>query len=142
MPLLAGYSASKAALQSLTQALRATLAKSGITVIEMYPGPVDTDLAKGIPLEKVTPEYAATNIVRRIEQGQSYIFPDPMALQIEHLWAQTARVGGRDADRRLVGGFHETASLIAARACTFRPKSPGDNGAAVLRAPGGERLRI
>jgi len=29
VPLLAGYSASKAALQSLTQALRATLAESG-----------------------------------------------------------------------------------------------------------------
>jgi NAD(P)-dependent dehydrogenase (short-subunit alcohol dehydrogenase family) len=91
VPLLAGYSASKAALQSLTQALRGTLAKSGITVIGVYPGPVDTDLAKGIPLEKVTPEYAATNIVRGIENGDTYIFTDPMALQIEHLWAHDGR---------------------------------------------------
>jgi NAD(P)-dependent dehydrogenase (short-subunit alcohol dehydrogenase family) len=91
VPLLAGYSASKAALQSLTQALRATLARSGITVIGIYPGPVDTDAAKNIPLEKVTPEHAATNIVRGIERGDAYIFPDPMALQIEHLWAHDAR---------------------------------------------------
>ena len=91
VPLLAGYSASKAALQSLTQALRGTLAKSGITVIGIYPGPIDTDLAKGIPLEKSTPEHAAINIVRGIEKGDSYIFPDPMALQIEHLWAQESR---------------------------------------------------
>lgn len=91
VPLLAGYSASKAALQSLTQALRGTLAKSGITVVGIYPGPIDTDLAKGIPLEKSTPEHAAINIVRGIEKGDSYIFPDPMALQIEHLWAHESR---------------------------------------------------
>jgi NAD(P)-dependent dehydrogenase (short-subunit alcohol dehydrogenase family) len=91
VPLLAGYSASKAALQSLTQALRATLAKSGITVVGIYPGPIDTDLAKGIPLEKSTPEHAAINIVRGIEKGDSYIFPDPMALQIEHLWTHESR---------------------------------------------------
>jgi NAD(P)-dependent dehydrogenase (short-subunit alcohol dehydrogenase family) len=91
VPLLAGYSASKAALQSLTQALRGTLAKSGITVIGIYPGPIDTDLAKGIPLEKSTPEHAAKNIVRGIEDNQTYIFPDPMALQIEQLWATNGR---------------------------------------------------
>ncbi len=91
VPVLAGYSASKAALQSLTQALRGTLAKSGITVVGIYPGPVDTDLAKGIPLDKVTPEQVAANIVKGIEEGQTYIFPDPMALQIEQLWATNGR---------------------------------------------------
>ena len=91
VPVLAGYSASKAALQSLTQALRGTLAKSGITVVGIYPGPVDTDLAKGIPLEKVSPEHAAANIVQGLEQGQNYIFPDAMALQVEQLWATDGR---------------------------------------------------
>lgn len=91
IPVAAGYSVSKAALQALTQALRGTLEKSGITVLGIYPGPVDTDLAKNIPLDKVTPEHAAINIVRGIEQGQAYIFPDPMALQVEHLWAHDGR---------------------------------------------------
>jgi NAD(P)-dependent dehydrogenase (short-subunit alcohol dehydrogenase family) len=91
VPLLAGYSVSKAALQSLTVALRGTLAKSGITVTGIYPGPVDTDMAKGIPLEKVTTEHAATNIVRGLENGDTHIFPDPMALQVEHLWAHDGR---------------------------------------------------
>jgi NAD(P)-dependent dehydrogenase (short-subunit alcohol dehydrogenase family) len=91
VPVLAGYSASKAALQSLTQALRGTLAKSGVSVIGIYPGPVDTDLAKGIPLEKVTPEHAAANIVRGLEKGDTSIFPDPMAMQVEHLWATNGR---------------------------------------------------
>ncbi|HEY4253891.1 MAG TPA: SDR family oxidoreductase [Roseomonas sp.] len=91
VPALAGYSASKAALQSLTQALRGTLAPSGVTVIGIYPGPVDTDLAKAIPLEKATPEHAAAQIVRGLEQGQTHIFPDPTALQIEQLWATDGR---------------------------------------------------
>lgn len=91
VPLLAGYSASKAALQSLTQALRGTLEKSGIAVLGIYPGPIDTDLAKGIPLDKSTPELAAFNIVRGLAEGQTHIFPDPMAQQIEHLWATDGR---------------------------------------------------
>jgi NAD(P)-dependent dehydrogenase (short-subunit alcohol dehydrogenase family) len=90
-PRLASYSASKAALQSLTQSLRATLKQSGITVIGIYPGPIDTALAKVIPLEKATPEHAAKNIVQGLEKGDTYIFPDPMALQIEQLWTTDGR---------------------------------------------------
>ena len=86
VPMLAGYSASKAALQSLTVGLRGTLAKSGITVVGIYPGPIDTDLAKGVPLEKVSAEHAAINIVRGLAEGQTSIFPDPIAQQIEQLW--------------------------------------------------------
>nr|BAJ23988.1 putative short-chain dehydrogenase/reductase family protein [Bradyrhizobium sp. HWK12] len=91
VPLLAGYSASKAALHSLTQGLRGTLQKQGITVIGIYPGPIDTDLAKAIPLAKVSAEHAAANIVRGIENGDAFIFPDPMALQVEQLWAGNGR---------------------------------------------------
>lgn len=84
---IAGYSASKAALQSLTQSLRMTLAPKGISVVGIYPGPVDTDLATAVPLAKVTPEQAAENIVLGLEKGDTYIFPDPMAEQIGHLFA-------------------------------------------------------
>ena len=90
-PPLGGYSASKAALHSLTQTLRGTLKPSGIDVIGIYPGPVDTALAQHIPLQKVTPEHAAANIVRGLENGDAYIFPDPTAQQIEHLWANDGR---------------------------------------------------
>ncbi|WP_413711692.1 SDR family oxidoreductase [Rhizobium sp. Rhizsp82] len=90
-PPLGGYSASKAALHSLTQTLRGTLKASGVTVIGIYPGPIDTDLAKDVPLAKVTPEHAAQNIVRGLENGDSYIFPDPTAQQIEYLWANDGR---------------------------------------------------
>ncbi|ESQ94627.1 SDR family NAD(P)-dependent oxidoreductase [Asticcacaulis benevestitus] len=98
-PGLAGYSASKAALQSLTQTLRATLKGSGIKVLGIYPGPIDTDLAKDIPMEKATPEHAARHIVAGIAAHETYIFPDPVALQIGHLWA----TDGKTLDTALAG---------------------------------------
>lgn len=91
VPLMAAYSGSKAALHSITQSLRGTLEKYNITVLGIYPGPIETDLAKPVPLEKVTPEYAAANIVKGIAEGQTYIFPDPMARQVEQLWSTDNR---------------------------------------------------
>jgi NAD(P)-dependent dehydrogenase (short-subunit alcohol dehydrogenase family) len=92
VPLMAGYSASKAAVHSITQSLRGTLEKDNITVIGIYPGPIETTLAKPVPYpEKATPEYAAINIVKGIAEGQTYIFPDPMAKQVEQLWSTDNR---------------------------------------------------
>jgi NAD(P)-dependent dehydrogenase (short-subunit alcohol dehydrogenase family) len=91
VPVMAGYSASKAALHSITQSLRGSLEKHNVTVIGIYPGPVETDLAKPVPYPKATPEYAAVNIVRGIAEGQTYVFPDPMAQQVEQLWATDNR---------------------------------------------------
>lgn len=91
VPVLGGYSASKAAVHSLTQTLRGALAKSGISVLGIYPGPIDTELSQHLPIEKATPEHAAANIVKGIDKGDSYVFPDPTALQIEHLWSSDGR---------------------------------------------------
>jgi NAD(P)-dependent dehydrogenase (short-subunit alcohol dehydrogenase family) len=92
VPLMAGYSASKAALHSLTQSLRGTLEKDNVTVVGIYPGPIETALAKEVPYpDKATPEYAAVNIVKGIAEGHSYIFPDPLAQQVEQLWSSDNR---------------------------------------------------
>ena len=47
VPPMAGYSASKAAAHSLTQALRAELRGRGIEVLGAYPGGIDTDMLAG-----------------------------------------------------------------------------------------------
>jgi len=92
VPMMAGYSASKAAVHSMTQSLRGTLEKDNITVIGIYPGPIDTALATEVPYpDKATPEHAAANIVKGIAEGQTYIFPDPMAQQVEQLWSTDNR---------------------------------------------------
>jgi NAD(P)-dependent dehydrogenase (short-subunit alcohol dehydrogenase family) len=90
-PPLSAYAASKAALHSLTQTLRMTLKKSGIDVIGVYPGPVDTEMAKDIPLVKASPAHVAANIIKGIANGETYIFPDPTALQMKHLWENEGR---------------------------------------------------
>jgi NAD(P)-dependent dehydrogenase (short-subunit alcohol dehydrogenase family) len=53
---MAGYSASKAAAHSITQALRAELRDRGITVLGAYPGGIDTDMLAGVEAEKAAPE--------------------------------------------------------------------------------------
>ena len=80
-PALVSYSASKAALHSLTQATRALLAPHAISVAGVYPGPVDTDMARPFEIEKASPASAAHAILDGLEAGQEEIFPDPMAQQ-------------------------------------------------------------
>ena len=59
-PTFLAYSASKAAVHSITQGTRLMLAAQGTTVIGVYPGPVDTDMAEKLPWDKVTPAQATS----------------------------------------------------------------------------------
>jgi short-subunit dehydrogenase len=81
-PILGSYSASKAALSSLTQGVRAELASQETKVIGVYPGPIDTDMAKGIEMEKGTPEETAEGILDAIEREEEDVFIDQMAVQL------------------------------------------------------------
>lgn len=78
-PFFPTYSASKAAAHSLTQAARALLASRGVTVHGVYPGPVDTDMARGIDMDKATPRSVASAILDAIEAGEVDVYPDPFA---------------------------------------------------------------
>jgi len=78
-PLFPTYSASKAAIHSLTQGARALLAGQQITVLGVYPGPVDTDMAADVPMDKATPRDVANVILDGIESGREDIFPDAFA---------------------------------------------------------------
>jgi NAD(P)-dependent dehydrogenase (short-subunit alcohol dehydrogenase family) len=80
-PILGSYSASKAALLSLTQGVRAELTEQGTNVIGIYPGPIDTDMAKGIDMEKSSPEETAEGTLDAIERGDEDVFIDQMAVQ-------------------------------------------------------------
>lgn len=77
--LLASYSASKAAVHSLTQATRLMLKGQGTQVFGVYPGPIDTRMAEDIPFDKTSPADAAGAIIAGIEAGTEEIFPDPMS---------------------------------------------------------------
>ncbi len=77
-PFFPTYSASKAAIHSLTQGSRVLLASKGVAVFGVYPGPVDTDMAKDIPMDKTSPQDAAGTILDGVEAGNEDIFPDPL----------------------------------------------------------------
>jgi short-subunit dehydrogenase len=86
MPGIAAYNASKAAAWSMTQSLRGSLAGKGISVISVFPGPVDTDMSAAIPVEKASAADVAKAIVNGIEAGQEDIFPDPMSASVYETW--------------------------------------------------------
>jgi NAD(P)-dependent dehydrogenase (short-subunit alcohol dehydrogenase family) len=79
IPALAGYSASKAAAASMTQALRAQLAGRDITVHAVFPGTIDTDMTRAFDMPKTSPAEAAHALLDGLEAGRDNIFPDPMS---------------------------------------------------------------
>lgn len=80
-PFAATYSVSKAAAHSASQALRVALG-DGVTVSAVYPGPVDTDMAADVPMEKASAAEVAHAILDGVERGDEEIFPDPMSAQM------------------------------------------------------------
>lgn len=87
MPMASTYSATKAAVHSLTQGMRGELADNNVLVMGVYPGPIDTDMAKDIPMEKDSPENVAKNIVQGLINGTEDVFPDVMSEQVGSLYA-------------------------------------------------------
>ena len=85
-PPMAGYSASKAALHSMTQALRPVLAAEGIAVHGVYPGGIDTDMLAGIEAPKTGAGKVAAGLLDGLEAGEEDIFPDPNAKAMAELW--------------------------------------------------------
>jgi len=68
LPLIGTYCASKAALLSLGQALRAYLKDKGVHVMTVMPTTIDTDMAKGADVPKMTTEFVAGEILRHIRE--------------------------------------------------------------------------
>lgn len=86
MPALGGYSASKAAAYSLTQALRSELAKKRISVHAALPGAIDTDMVRAMDMPKTSPESVAQGMIAGLERDEAEIFPDPMSRELFALW--------------------------------------------------------
>jgi NAD(P)-dependent dehydrogenase (short-subunit alcohol dehydrogenase family) len=81
-PAFATYSVSKAAVHSLTQATRALLRPQGTFVAGVYPGPIDTEMARPLTLDKTAPAAAAGAILGGVAAGHEEIFPDPVSMQV------------------------------------------------------------
>jgi len=91
VPSMGGYSASKAAAYSVTQALRPALGGRGIQVLAALPGPIDTDMVRGMQLPKTRSADVAKALLEGVERGEEDIFPDPMAQQMGALWSKSPK---------------------------------------------------
>jgi len=101
VPFSPAYSISKAAAFSLAQSLRALLARQGLSVHVVLPGPVDTDMSRGLDIPKASPESVARAIFDGVEKGEEEIFPDPMSESIAEGW----RAGATKALERQFSAF-------------------------------------
>jgi NAD(P)-dependent dehydrogenase (short-subunit alcohol dehydrogenase family) len=91
MPALGGYSASKAAASSITQALRGDLAKRKIGVHGVFAGAIDTDMVKDMEMAKTSPAEVARGIIEGVERGEEDIFPDAMSRQLSAIWRENPK---------------------------------------------------
>lgn len=91
IPAFGCYSVSKAALHSVTQGQRAELAPANILVSGVYPGPVDTDMAKGFNGKKETPGNVASSILDGIANGVEDIYPDTISNQAGTFYASNPK---------------------------------------------------
>lgn len=86
LPIVSGYSLSKAGALNMTQSLRAQLSSQGVGVHAVLLGPIDTDMNRGFDIPKATTESAAQNIFDGLERGEDDIFPDPTSRSIAEGW--------------------------------------------------------
>jgi NAD(P)-dependent dehydrogenase (short-subunit alcohol dehydrogenase family) len=93
VPFQPDYSISKSAALSLSQSLRALLAARGVEVHVVLPGPVDTDMTRGLEIPKAAPETVARAILDGVEAGEEEIFPDPLSASIAEGWRAGAVKG-------------------------------------------------
>lgn len=83
-PAFATYSASKAALYSLTQAVRIELMPHSIPVFGVYPGPIDTDMTQNLDVAKGSTSTLATRVFEGMSQGRLDITTDPLSDHFEN----------------------------------------------------------
>jgi NAD(P)-dependent dehydrogenase (short-subunit alcohol dehydrogenase family) len=68
LPIVGTYCATKAALLSLGQAMRAYLLEHNVRVITVMPTTIDTDMSKGADVPKMTREFVAGEILAAIRE--------------------------------------------------------------------------
>ena len=68
LPIVGTYCATKAALLSLGQAMRAYLVEHNVRVITVMPTTIDTDMSKGADVPKMTKEFVAAEILSAIRE--------------------------------------------------------------------------
>ena len=76
VPILATYSASKAAAWLFTNAARVELKRQGTQVLGVHVGYVDTDLTAGLDVDKIAPDVVVAAVLDALEADRSEVLVD------------------------------------------------------------------
>ncbi|HEY3674761.1 MAG TPA: SDR family NAD(P)-dependent oxidoreductase [Candidatus Tumulicola sp.] len=80
MPLIATYSASKAAALSATRAIRSELRLNGVRVVGVMPGFVDTDMTEGLEVDKISANDVVDETFAALARGDEDVYPGNQAV--------------------------------------------------------------
>ena len=75
-PFTASYGASKAAAWSLTNGVRVELAHQGTLVVAVHASFIDTDMAAGTDVPKISPDSVAEQVCDAVESGEIEVLAD------------------------------------------------------------------
>jgi short-subunit dehydrogenase len=75
-PLDPSYGASKAAELSLTNGIRMELSRQGTLVVAVHASFIDTDMAAGLDVPKISPESVARQAFDAVEAGEIEVLAD------------------------------------------------------------------
>lgn len=96
LPLMGSYCASKAALLSLTQGVRAELLPWGVRVIGVFPGAVDTAMSADVPPPKMAPAAVARAVIEAVRDGIEDCYPGEMAQELHRKLLQDPKAVERE----------------------------------------------
>jgi NAD(P)-dependent dehydrogenase (short-subunit alcohol dehydrogenase family) len=82
-PEIATYAASKAAAWSLTNGLRLELHERGTHVVAVHIGYMDTAMAAGIELPKISPDDVARQVIEAVATDREEVLADAMTRKVK-----------------------------------------------------------
>ena len=95
-PELDAFSASMAAARSLSQSLRAEMLASGVRVINIFPGPTDTERYRAMALAKLHPAALARAITKSLQDSVEDVYPGDIAQEWLARWRENPKVLERE----------------------------------------------
>jgi NAD(P)-dependent dehydrogenase (short-subunit alcohol dehydrogenase family) len=90
------YSASQAAVLSLSHCLRAELRPGGLRVVNIFAGPLDTEWFQLVPHPRVAPRAIAAAVVKSLQDGTEDVFVGDVAEDVRRRLASNPKAVERE----------------------------------------------
>jgi NAD(P)-dependent dehydrogenase (short-subunit alcohol dehydrogenase family)/uncharacterized OB-fold protein len=96
LPELDTFSASMAAARALSQSLRAEMLAAGVRVINIFPGPIETERYRSTPLAKLLPSALARAVTKALQDSVEDVYPGDVAQEWFARWRESPKVLERE----------------------------------------------